>query len=83
MKLDKDWAKNVVAVSPQDRVIFFLLNDGTVKKLYTAAKHLCEKDIKIQGYEDILNGLNIRDIDKIKFQSFLDENFVVLYPKKQ
>ncbi len=83
MKLDKDWAENVVAVSPQDRVIFFLLNDGTVKKLYTAAKHLCEKDIKIQGYEDILNGLNIQDIDKIKFQSFLDENFVVLYQKKQ
>ena len=43
MKSDKDWAKNVAAVSPQDRAIFFLLNDGTVKKLYTAAKHLMQK----------------------------------------
>ena len=83
MNLNKDWAKDVVAVSPQEKSIFFLLNNGTVKKLYYFGKQFCEKDIKIQGYEDILTELNIQDIDKIQFQSFLDDNFVVLYQKKK
>lgn len=82
MKLDKNWAKDVVAISPQDKAIFFLLNNGVVKKLYTVAKKFCEKDIKIQGYDDILSNLNLEDIDKIKFQSFSDENFIILYQKK-
>ena len=83
MKLEKEWAKNVVAISPQERSIFFLLNNGVVKKLGLKAKTLCEKDIKIEGYDEELKELNIEDIDKIKFQSFLDENFVVFYQKRE
>ena len=83
MKLEKDWAKNVVAISPQERSIFFLLNNGVVKKLGLKAKTLCEKDIKIEGYDEESKELNIEDIDKIKFQSFLDENFVVFYQKRE
>ena len=83
MKLDKNWAENVVAISPQEKVILFLLNNGVVKKLGTRGKNLYEKDIKIEGYDEVLKDLNIEDIDKIKFQSFLDENFVILYQKKE
>jgi hypothetical protein len=82
MKLEKSWAENVVAVSPQEKVVFFLLNNGVVKKLYKNGKDCNEKDIKIQGYDDILANLNTQDIDKIQFQSFCDDNFVVLYQKK-
>ena len=83
MKLEKDWAKNVVAISPQDNTIFFLLNDGSIKKLGVRGKNLYEKDFKINGYEQELNGLNIGEIEKIKFYSFLDENFVIFYEKKE
>ena len=82
MKLEKDWAKNVVAISPQEKSIFFLLNNGVIKKLGLKAKTLCEKEIKIEGYDEELKDLNIEDIDKIKFQSFSDENFIVFYQKK-
>lgn len=83
MKLERDWAKNVVAVSPQDKAIFFLLNNGIVKKMSLRAKNLSEKSIKIEGYDEILAKLNVEDLDKIKFQSFLDENFVILYQRKE
>ena len=83
MKLEKDWAKNVVAISPQEKAVFFLLNNGVVKKLGLKAKTLCEKDIKIEGYDEELKYLDIENIDKIKFQSFLDENFVVFYQKRE
>ena len=83
MKLEYEWAKNVVAISPQEKVIFFLLNNGVIKKLSKSEKKLNEKDIKIEGYDDVLSSLIIDNIDKIKFQSFLDENFVVLYQKKE
>ena len=83
MKLEKDWAKNVVAISPQEKSIFFLLNNGVVKILGLKAKTLYEKDIQIKGYDEELKDLNIEDIDKIKFQSFSDENFVVFYQKRE
>ena len=83
MKLEYEWAKNVVAISPQDKVIFFLLNNGVIKKLSMSEKKLNEKEIKIDGYDDVLSSLIIDNIDKIKFQSFFDENFVVLYQKKE
>ena len=37
---------------------------------------------KIEGYDEILKGLNTCDINKIEFQSFSDENFVIFYPFK-
>ena len=83
MKLEKDWAKDVVAISPQEKAIFFLLNNGIIKKMSLRAKNLSEKSIKIEGYDEMLKGLNIEDIDKIKFESFLDENIVILYQKKE
>ena len=78
-KLNKDWAKEVVSISPQEKIIFFLLKNGIVKKLWKKGDELKEKDIRIEGYDDILNGLIIDDIGKIKFQSFLNENFIVFY----
>ena len=78
-KLNKDWAKEVVSISPQEKIIFFLLKNGIVKKLWKKGNELKEKDIGIEGYDDILNGLIIDDIGKIKFQSFLNENFIVFY----
>ena len=50
-----------------------------MKKLWKKGDELKEKDIRIEGYDDILNGLIIDDIGKIKFQSFLNENFIVFY----
>ena len=82
MKLDKEWSENVVAVSPQDKVILFLLKNGIVKKLWKSGNNLAEKDIKIEGYDDVLKDLNTDDVDKVEFQSFLDENFVILYQPK-
>ncbi len=41
-----------------------------------------EKEIKIEGYDEILKELNTNDINKVEFQSFLDENFVVFYQSK-
>ena len=82
MKLDKKWAENVVAVSPQDKIILLLLKDGIVKKLWKNGDKLEEKDIKIEGYDDILKGLNTNDVEKVEFQSFLNENFIVLYQPK-
>ena len=82
MKLNKEWAKDVVSISPQEKVIFFLLKTGIVKKLWKKGEELLEKEIKIEGYDDILNGLIIDDITKIEFQSFLDENFVIFYQAK-
>ena len=77
MKLEKNWTKDVVNISPQDDVIFFLLKDGVVKKLEKKGNNLIEKEIKIEGYDDALKELNTSDINEIEFQSFLDENFVV------
>ena len=82
MKLDKNWSENVVAVSPQDKVILFLLKNGVVKKLWKSGNNLTEKDIKIEGYDDVLKDLNTDDVDKVEFQSFIDENFVILYQPK-
>ena len=78
MKLENDWSEKIVAISPQEKVLFILLDNGIVKKLWNDGKKLCEKDIKIEGYD--LSGLNINDIDGIKFHSFFDENFVIYYP---
>ena len=83
MKLEKDWAKNIVAISPQDKCIFFLLNNGVIKRIYMKAKTVCEKEIKIEGYDEELKELNIEDFNKIKFNSFLDENFIVFYERKE
>ena len=83
MKLEKEWEKNVVAVSPQEKCVFFLLNNGIVKRIYMRAKKVCEKDFKIEGYDEELEKLNIEDINKIKFNSFLDENFIVFYQKRE
>ena len=82
MKLEKEWAKDVVALSPQENVIFFLLKNGIVKKLGKNKDIIEEKEIKIEGYDEILKGLNTGDINKIEFQSFSDENFVIFYPFK-
>ena len=83
MKLEKNWTKDVVSISPQDDVIFFLLKDGVVKKLEKKGNNLIEKEIKIEGYDDALKELNTSDINEIEFQSFLDENFVVFYQSKK
>ena len=83
MKLEKNWTKDVVNISPQDDVIFFLLKDGVVKKLEKKENNLIEKEIKIEGYDDALKELNTSDINEIEFQSFLDENFVVFYQSKK
>ena len=82
MKLEKDWIKDVVAISPQDKVLFFLLKNGIVKKIWKNKDKLDEKEIRIEGYDEILKGLNTDDINKIEFQSFLDENFVIFYQPK-
>ncbi len=47
------------------------------------AKTVCEKEIKIEGYDEELKELNIEDFNKIKFNSFLDENFIVFYERKE
>ena len=83
MKLEKNWTKDVVNISPQDDVIFFLLKDGVVKKLEKKGNNLIEKELKIEGYDDALKELNTSDINEIEFQSFLDENFVVFYQSKK
>ena len=41
-----------------------------------------EKEIIIEGYDEILKNLNTNDINKIEFQSFSDDNFVIFYPFK-
>ena len=81
MKLDTNWSEKVVAVSPQEKVMFLLLNNGIVKKLWFDGKKLCEKDFKIDGYD--LSDLIMDDVEKIKFYSFFDENFVVYYQQKE
>jgi len=81
MKLEYNWSEKVVAISPQEKIIFFLLNDGVVKKLWHNGNKLCEKDIKINGYD--LSLLNIDNMDKIKFHSFLGDNFVIFYKQKE
>ena len=83
MKLEKEWGENVIAVSPQEKCVFFLLNNGAIKKIYMRAKKVCEKDFKIEGYDNELEELNIKDIEKVKFNSFLDDNFIVFYQKKE
>ena len=82
MKFEKDWTKKVVAISPQDNTIMFLLKGGIVKILNKKGNNLNEKEIKIEGYDDVLNKLNTDDCNKIDFQSFLGENFVVFYQPK-
>ena len=79
MKLKNEWSDKVVAVSPQEKVLFFLLEDGIVKKLWNNGKKLCEKDIKIEGYD--LTCFNMDDVENIKFHSFMNENFVIYYKK--
>lgn len=59
------------------KIIFFLLNDGVIKKFWHNGNKLCEKDININGYD--LSLLNIDKMDKIKFHSFLGDNFVIFY----
>ena len=81
MKMEYNWSEKVVAISPQEKIIFFLLNNGVVKKLWHNGNKLFEKDIKINGYD--LSLLNIDNIDKIKFHSFLGENFVIFYKQKE
>ena len=81
MKLEYDWSEKIVAVSPQEKILFLLLDNGIVKKLWKNGEKLCEKDIKIEGYD--LTGLKINDIEAIKFHTFFDENFVIYYPEKE
>ena len=80
MKLENEWSEKIVAVSPQEKILLFLLKDGIVKKLWSDGKKLCEKEIRIEGYD--LSGYNMDDIEKVKFHSFSDENFVVYYKNK-
>ena len=82
MKLEKEWAKDVVAISPQEKMVFFLLKNGIVKKIWKNKEKVEEKEIRIEGYDEILKGLKTTDINKVYFQSFLDENFVVFYQSK-
>ena len=76
-KIENNWSDNILAVSPQEKVIFFLLKNGIVKKLYIDGKKLIEKDYKIEGYD--LKNFDINNLKNIEFQSFKDENFVVFY----
>ena len=82
MKLEKEWTKDVVAISPQDKVILFLLKNGVVKKLWMNKGKQEEKEIRIEGYDEILKDLNTDDVDKVEFNSFHDENFVIFYQPK-
>ena len=76
-KLDNNWSESVVGVSPQEKVIFFLLKNGVIKKLYNDENILCEKEIKIVGYN--LNDLELNNIKNVEFQSFKGDNFIVFY----
>ena len=79
-KFQNNWSENIVAISPQEKVIFFLLNNGTVKKLWFNENKLNEKEFKIEGYD--LTNFDINDINTIKFESFHDENFIIYYKLK-
>ena len=70
-----------MAVSPQEKIVFFLLKNGVVKKLYNDGKKLNEKEFKIEGYD--LNNFDVNNIKNIEFQSFYDENFVIFYKLKE
>ena len=37
MKLEYDWSEKIVAVSPQEKILFLLLDNGIVKKLWKNA----------------------------------------------
>ena len=52
------------------------------KKIWKNKEKVEEKEIRIEGYDEILKGLNTTDINKVYFHSFLDENFVVFYQSK-
>ena len=80
-KLENNWSKDILAVSPQEKVIFFLLKNGIVKKIYNEGKKLNEKEFKIEGYD--LNNFDVNNIKNIEFQSFYDENFVIFYKLKE
>ena len=80
-KIENNWSDNILAVSPQEKVIFFLLKNGIVKKLYKDGQQSCEKDIKIEGYD--LSKFDINNYKNIDFQSFYDENFVIFYKLKE
>ena len=80
-KIENSWSEDILAVSPQEKVIFFLLKNGVVKKLYTEENNLKEKEIKIEGYD--LNNLEINDIKETEFHSFHNENFVIFYKLKE
>ena len=80
-KMENNWSEDILAVSPQEKVIFFLLKNGIVKKLYNDGKKLNEKEIKIEGYN--LNSFDINNIKNIEFQSFSDENFLIFYKLKE
>ena len=80
MKLESEWNEQVVAISPQEKILFILLKDGTIKKIWNDGKKVNEKNFKITGYD--LNYLNMEDIEAVKFFSFFDENIVIFYPQK-
>ena len=40
MKLENDWNEKIVAISPQEKVLFILLDNGIVKKLWNDGKKL-------------------------------------------
>ena len=80
-KIENSWSEDIIAVSPQEKVIFFLLKNGVVKKLYNEENILKEKEIKIEGYD--LNNLEINDIKETEFHSFHNENFLIFYKLKE
>jgi hypothetical protein len=80
MKLEKDWAENVISISPQEKILFLLLKNGVVKKLWKDGNKFNEEDIKIEKYD--LKDLNVNEIKKVKFFTFLNDNFVIFYQSK-
>ena len=78
IKLNKDWAENVISISAQMHSIFFLLKGGIVKKLWS--KECEESTIQIEGYD--LDDYIIDDMNKVKFESFSGDNFIIQYNKK-
>ena len=79
--MENNWSEDILAVSPQEKVIFFLLKNGIVKKLYIEGNNLKEKEIKIEGYD--LNNFEINEIKETEFHSFYNENFVIFYKLKE
>ena len=80
-KIENNWSEDILDISPQEKVIFFLLKNGIVKKLYIDKEQLKEKEIKIEGYD--LNNFDTNNIKNVEFQTFYDENFVIFYKLKE